>query len=437
MIFGPALYPMLWVLAKTLWSEYQKRPPLWFSYEPEPFPEVSYVPGVCDVYRPDVFTGCEDIKVYGDYAIVSCDPYKKQSNFLTGYKAGTPSGAVYIWNYVADSEPVQIEFGDDFGELRPQGVRGIFTNEHETTLRIFVTNAAGKGNASVEVFDFTPSTGKIDRFLSLPHGKAILDPVSVVPISATQVFTANTLGYPYRGVLSYLEALSGMPFGTIGYLDFTNVSNITEKSVGASTTPIGIEYHGDKLYVASAQYGIYSYQLYIPPDDITDEQVAENKSLGRMHFYPGEEIFRTPYLPLHLSYSTELDGLVSAGANSVLGQVLSWLSSKKRKAASWAGLLVQLGDLVVADSVTSALKDKDRKWQTVFWDKTGDKFSGLNSLVVENGRRFGVSLHDQGVLICNTNGLEEVIVPEQEDLEQEIDKKNNDKLEHLYLKSEL
>ncbi|KAK9316074.1 hypothetical protein V1522DRAFT_403413 [Lipomyces starkeyi] len=450
MMFGPALFPMGWFILKGLWGEYTKRPPLWITYEPEQFPEVTYYDHICGVKYPEIFGGCEDIKVYGDYAIVSCDPYKKQSNFLTGYRPDTPSGNVYIWNYVKDTTPTPIDFGPDFGELRPQGVRGLYLpdeNEQPATdvVRIFVANAAK--NASVEVFDFTPATGTVEKVISLRHKDAVLDPAALAPISPTQVFLTNTLGYPYRSVLGPLEFVSAIPLGTIGYLDFTNATNVTGKAVGASTTPIGMEYVDDTLYVASVQYGIYAYKLYIPPDDLTEEEIAANKSLGRMHFYPGEKFYRTPYLPTHITYSTELDSIVVAGINSYSGEVKAWFG---RKSPSWAALLVnQTGPddkpLVVSDSVTLGLREADRKFQTLFWDSTGDKFSGLKSMVVENGRRFGVSPHQAGVLVCNTNGLETVEVPDtpasggeqaETPAQARERQRKSDHLEHMYLAKE-
>ncbi|KAK9373304.1 uncharacterized protein V1513DRAFT_449644 [Lipomyces chichibuensis] len=450
MMFGPAMIPMAWFILKGLWGEYTKRPPLWITYEPEQFPEVTYYDHICGIKYPEIFGGCEDIKVYGDYAIVSCDPYKKQSNFLTGYRPDTPSGNVYIWNYVKDTAPAPIDFGPDFGELRPQGVRGLYLpNENDQpatdVVRIFVANAAK--NASVEVFDFTPATGTVEKVISLRHKDAVLDPAALAPISPTQVFLTNTLGYPYRSVLGPLEIISAIPFGTIGYLDFTNATNVTGKAVGASTTPIGMEYVDDTLYVASVQYGIYAYKLYIPPDDLTEEEIAANKSLGKMHFYPGEKFYRTPYLPTHITYSTELDSIVVAGINSYSGEVKAWFG---RKSPSWAALLVnQTGPdgkpLVVSDSVTLGLRETDRKFQTLFWDSTGDKFSGLKSMVVENGRRFGVSPHQAGVLVCNTNGLETIEVPDTPATEGERAEtpaqarerqRKSDHLEHMYLAKE-
>ncbi|KAK9455204.1 hypothetical protein V1511DRAFT_499762 [Dipodascopsis uninucleata] len=440
MIFGPAMFPMVFFLGKLLWGEYTKRPPLWTTYEPEPFPEVVYMPSICQVNYPDVFGGCEDIKVYGDLAIVSCDPYKKQSNFLTGYHPGVPDGKVYVWKYETDEKPIEINVQNEFGEFRPQGVRGVPLPE-ENALRIFISNAAK--NASVEVLDYDLATGVTSKVVSLRHKDAILDPNGLAPISSTQVFIANTLGYPYSTLYGPLEFISAIPFGTLGFLDFSNMTNITGKAVGGTTTPIGLEYHDEQLYVASLQYGIYSYRLYIPPDDIDPELVAENKSLGKMHFYPGENVYRTPYLPTHITYSSELDGIVSAGINSYSGEVKAWFGGRS---SSWAGLLVDRKGpdeqpLVVSDTVTLGLRSSDRKWQTLFWDKGGENFSGMQSMVVENGRRFGVSPHQAGVLICKSNGIEAVEDTRAVKSKTQSDdasastgeKRSNDKLEHMYL----
>ncbi|KAK7202543.1 hypothetical protein BZA70DRAFT_97104 [Myxozyma melibiosi] len=437
MIIGPAMFPMLWFIAKGLWGEYHKRPPLWLSYEPEQFPEVTYYDTVCDVVRPEVFGGCEDIRIIGDYAIVSCDPYLKQSNFFTGFTPNTPSGAVYIWNYVTDDTPTPIELPADFGEFRPRGVHARQLTD-SSKIRLFLSNAAYK-NASVEVFDFDPATKAVVPFASLHHEEAILDPAAIVSISDDQIFLTNTLGWPYS-TLGIIEALSGFPFGSIGYMNLTDMTNITGKSIGVQTTPVGIEYVDEWLYVTSLQYGVYGYQLYIPPNDLDPELVAENKSLGRMHFYPGERVYRTPYLPTHLSYSEELGGIVSAAIPSYSGEIKAWYG---RKSASWAGLLVDRAQedgkpLVVADSVTSGLRSNDRKWQTLFWDKTGENFSGLKSMTIANGRRFGVSPHQAGVLICKTNGLEPVEVPEkavdtEEQKAQTKEKRSKYQLEHLNL----
>ncbi|KAK9465634.1 hypothetical protein V1512DRAFT_277253 [Lipomyces arxii] len=443
MMFGPAMLPVAWYLVKGIWNEYQRRPPLWITYEPEPFPEVTYYDSICGIKHPEIFGGCEDIKIYGDLAIVSCDPYKKQSNFLTGHTPGTPSGSVYIWNYVEDSVPIPIDFGVEFGELRPQGVHGLYMPSKEDpevpgteTLRLFISNAAK--NASVEVVDLDIATGAVSKVVSLYSNEAILDPAAVAPISPTEVFITNTLGYPYRSIVGTGEFLSGIPLGTIGFMDFTNMNNITSKHVGGSTTPVGLEYVGDNLYVASLQYGVYKHQLYIPPDDLDPEEVANNKSLGRMHFYPGENIFRVPYLPVHISYSKELSGLVVAGVNSYSGEIKAWYG---KKSASWAGLLVERTDeegkpLIVSDTVSLGLKSSDRKWQTVFWDPTGEHFSGMKSMSIENGRRFGVSPHQAGVLICNTNGLETVIPPAESvkpAAQDPVKPRQQDQMGHMYL----
>ncbi|KAK9458534.1 uncharacterized protein V1516DRAFT_682410 [Lipomyces oligophaga] len=414
MFFGPASFPALWFIAKGLWGEYNRRPPLWLNYEPEPLPEVSYYDSVCSVYHDDIFYGgCEDIKIYGDLALVSCDPYKKQSNLLTGYTPGTPNGNVYVWNYVEDSDPMKIDFGE-IQELRPQGIHGIYTDETKQVLRIFVANAAK--NASIEVFDHDVKTGITTKVISLRNKDAILAPSSVAPLSPTEIFMCNTLGYPYTTLFGRAEFLTGFPLGTIGFMNFTDMTNVTGRSVGSTTTPIGIEFANEHLYVASWQYGIYAYQLYLPPNDLDPELVEANKSLGRMHFYPGEIVYRTPYLPTQISYSSELDGLVSAASTSYSGEIGAWFGKKR---SSWAGLLVDRKDetgkpFVVSDTVTAGLKSIDRRWQTLFWEPTGFKFNALNSMTVENGRRFGVSTHQSGVLICKYNGLETVDVPEVE-----------------------
>ncbi|KAK9450106.1 uncharacterized protein V1518DRAFT_426011 [Limtongia smithiae] len=447
MIFGPAMIPMVWFFGKMIYGEYFKRPPVWGGYEPDPLPEVTYYDSICSVKYPDILKACEDIKVYGDLAIMSCDPYRRRSNFLTGYFPKTPSGSVYLWDYVQDTEPVPIDFGPEFGELRPQGVYGVYLpnadgSKSEKVLRIFITNAS-RFNASVEVFDYTYATGSLTKVVSLQNPEILLDPVSVAPISSTKVFISNTLGYPYRPLLGALEFISGIPFGTLGYMDFTDLTNITSKSVGASTIPIGMEYVDDVLYVASFEYGLYGYKLYFPPPDVDPEEVKVNKSLGIMHFYPGERFYRTPYMPTHTSYSKELGGIVITALPSYWAEFKAWSSG--RKAPSWAGLFVDRvnedgGQLIVSDSVSAGLKVSDRKWQTIFWDKTGSHFSGLKSMAVENGRRFGVSPHEAGVLVCTTNGLEPVEVPAEPTVEIPLDfsqskerQQQKDKLEHIYL----
>lgn len=329
-----------------------------------------------------------------------------------------------------------VNLPEDFGEFRPRGLSARQLSD-STKIRLFLTNAAK--NASIEVYDFDPETKGLELFASLRHKDAILDPAAIAPLSDDQIFLTNTLGYPYS-TLGTLEALSGFPIGTIGYMNLTDMTNITGKSVGGVTTPVGIEFVDETLYVASFQYGIYGYRLYIPPADLDPELVAENLSLSRMHFYPGETVYRTPYLPTHLSYSEELGGIVSAAVPSYSGEIKSWYG---RSSSSWAGLLVdrQQEDgkpLVVSDSVTVGLRAADRKWQTLFWDKGGENFSGLKSMSVANGRRFGVSPHQAGVLVCKTNGLEAVEVPEtveKDDAPAQAKERqrNKDKLEHMYL----